>query len=127
MKAEGRLEDAVQAYHQAVCSDAPRADAWRFLGNAWYNQREYQHALEAYLASARIDPGEVKVWMNLGNTFERLGWFTQSIGAFREATRVDPTLIQAKEQVERLEALLPPSEPPTSSLDRPSAPMPSES
>lgn len=78
LKSRGLLVEAVEAYLQAVQVHGAHADAWRFLGNAYYNMGQFSRAREAYETSSRLDPDESKIWMNLANTYAHLGMTVES-------------------------------------------------
>ena len=88
LKSNGFLTESVDAYLQATRIEGADAEAWRFLGNAYYKLENYQRALEVYRVSAECNPDEPKIWMNLANTYKKLGFESESRSSIEAAERL---------------------------------------
>lgn len=95
LKSHGYLDDAIEAYREAIREEVGNAESWRFLGNAFYTQRDFNKALDAYRESAIRNPGEIKIWLNLGNTYKQLGYKVESIASFDRALQLGSTEAQS--------------------------------
>ena len=49
---------------QAVTALAPAAKAYYYLGNIWYDKRQYQEAMDAWEQSSKLDESNPIVWRN---------------------------------------------------------------
>lgn len=66
--------------------------AWYYLGNLWYDKRQYAEAIGAWEASRTLFDGFPTVHRNLGLAyFNRLGLAEQAINAYQTAFNLDPS------------------------------------
>ena len=94
-----RKDEAVEAWRKAVAVDPGNAVAWRNLGFALQDKKQYEEAREAYSAAIKADPTSGKILVefdelnkNLGMTAdERLALFEAHLTAVEES---DPLLNQ---------------------------------
>ncbi|MEE8310830.1 MAG: tetratricopeptide repeat protein [Candidatus Binatia bacterium] len=87
---EGRLEDAVDAFRNALAIMPDYASAWYNLGNLYVRNGRYEDAAAAYLDTIEREPGFVKAWYNLGLTERIRGRSEEAAAAFRETARLAP-------------------------------------
>ncbi len=64
--------------------------AWRNLGAAYVDTRQYAPAIPALRESLRLVPSDPKAWINLGIAFASLGEDSEAVSSFHEAIRLDP-------------------------------------
>ena len=56
LNAQGKYDEAVKAYDEAIRLDPSFADAWYNKGLALYSQGKYDEAVKAYDEAIRLDP-----------------------------------------------------------------------
>ena len=93
---QGQNHFEQQQYQQA----ANQFDNTQWQGSAHYKAGNYQQALEAFQQS---DSGEALY--NQGNALAQLQQFDQAIEAYKKALAKDESLTDAKENLEKIEAL----------------------
>lgn len=84
-----RLE-AIQALQAVSRLPVPVPKAWYYLGNIWYDKRQYAEAAECWEASARIDGTFPTVWRNLALAgFNKLGKPAEAVTLLEKAYALD--------------------------------------
>jgi S1-C subfamily serine protease len=89
---EGRIEEAVRAYRQAIDADPDSAAAYNGLGVAYAGLKQYREAAAAYQQSIKLDPGSAWARSNLGLIYMELKMFKEAVEVLREAVRIMPDL-----------------------------------
>ncbi|MGQ9583782.1 MAG: tetratricopeptide repeat protein [Anaerolineae bacterium] len=84
----GNTQEAISALQKAVALQ-PDADNHHALGNAYYEDQEYDKALAEYQAALAADPTRVASVVALGDTYEKLGQTDEAIAAYREALALE--------------------------------------
>jgi tetratricopeptide (TPR) repeat protein len=99
LRGEGRLEEAIAQYREAVRLGGEIAQNHLALGAALTASGESGEAASSYAAAARLEPDETRGWMNLGAAELDQGRVEPAIQAFQEAVRVDPSLAEAHQNL----------------------------
>ena len=85
LEKEGRLEEAVAQYSQAVAMD-PAAKTNRFrLGNVLMKLQRFSEAAICYAQELLVDPESSQAITNLGNALRKLGRPEQAISCYQKA------------------------------------------
>ncbi len=71
--AEGKLDDAVSKYRQALDVDPNFADAWEGLSMALADQEQWEEAIEAAKKVVDIAPDEQLGYTNMSRIYQRAG------------------------------------------------------
>jgi len=87
---QGRTEEAVAQFDQALRIHPDQAEAHYNLGVALAQQGRAQEAIAEYREALRIDPTDIFAHNNLGNALFYQGRTKDAIAEFREAVRIDP-------------------------------------
>ena len=94
---EGRTEEAIEQFHQAVRVNPGFPDTYIHLGKALLqhgNELEQQgrtdEAMAEYREATRMDPGLAPTHYNLGNALLAERRTDEAIAEYREALRIDP-------------------------------------
>jgi len=95
LAAEGRFEDAVLRYREAIRLKAGYAEAHNNLGRALKAQGRLDEAILEYREAIRSDPALTKARYNLGNALVAAGRLDEAILQYREAIRLDPGDVEA--------------------------------
>lgn len=86
-----RLE-AISALRTALEVNPSDARACHYLGNLFYDKRQYDLALEYWERAAKLDPGFPTTWRNLGLIyFNKFNDADKAVKAMERAFELDPT------------------------------------
>lgn len=85
---EGRLEDAIEAWHQVLRHDGIAPEAAFNMGNALYRLGRVGEACQRYLQATEQDEEYVEAWNNLGNVLSELGREEAALEALRRAVQL---------------------------------------
>jgi tetratricopeptide (TPR) repeat protein len=92
---DGRTEEAIQHYIEALRIEPQYPEAHYNLGNALAKNGEMNEAVVQYLETLRINPQHPKAHYNLGLAFVSQGKSDEAILHYREALHIDPTFVEA--------------------------------
>jgi tetratricopeptide (TPR) repeat protein len=93
--ADGRTEDAVNAYKQAI-ELKPTAAYYNNLGGIYGRAGKIPEAMEAYKKSAELDPpNAAQAYRNGGITLYNAGKMKEAVEPLKKATELDPKSAQA--------------------------------
>jgi tetratricopeptide (TPR) repeat protein len=93
--ADGRTEDAVNAYKQAI-ELKPTAAYYNNLGGIYGRTGKIPEAMEAYKKSAELDPpNAAQAYRNGGITLYNAGKMKEAVEPLKKATELDPKSAQA--------------------------------
>ncbi len=87
---QGRLEDAVHHFREAIRIKPDHVDAHLKLGNALEAQGKLEEAIHHYSETLRIKPDHVDAHIKLGNALEAQGKTVEAFDHFIEALRIKP-------------------------------------
>lgn len=90
--------DAIKWLEKAVEIDNRNADAWYYLGRAYYSKARLGEARKAFLAILDLDPSNARAENNLGLIFDTEGKPLEAIEAFRKAIAWQEQSSQLSEQ-----------------------------
>jgi len=77
--------DAIRWLEKAVAIDNKNADAWYYLGRAYYTKARLGEARKAFLMILDLDPSNARAENSLGLIFETEGKPLEAIEAYRKA------------------------------------------
>lgn len=92
---DSRLDDAAEAYHQALLAGGPQPEVTFNLGNVLHGLGRAGEAAQRFMMAVEIDPEYVEAWNNLGNVLAELGRHDASIRAYRRALETEPMYADA--------------------------------
>jgi protein O-GlcNAc transferase len=95
LKGQGKLDEAVAAYGQAIRNKPDLAEAWFNLGNTLKQMSRLDEAVAAYREAIRIQPKLVQAHCNLGNALCDQVKFDEAIATYRQAIRIKPDYAKA--------------------------------
>ncbi|HXG65571.1 MAG TPA: tetratricopeptide repeat protein, partial [Blastocatellia bacterium] len=90
LQSQGRLEEAIQSYRQAIRIKPGDAAARNSLGTALQMTGSYAEAVAQYREALRLRPDYLSAHYNLGNSLLAQGQPDEAIPHFREVLRADP-------------------------------------
>lgn len=88
LKGEGRYDEAIHFYDEAINSDPNNFQNWKALnskGEALFKQGKYEEALQAYDKAIELAPDISIVWTNKGYALKALGRTNESDVAYASA------------------------------------------
>ena len=92
---QGKLDEAVAAYRQAIQLEPTHALAHCNLGNALRKQGKLTEAVAAYHKAIRIKPDFAEAYSNLGVAFYDQRKLDKAIAAYRKAIALKPDFAEA--------------------------------
>jgi predicted O-linked N-acetylglucosamine transferase (SPINDLY family) len=92
---QGRMDDAIIAYREAVRLKPDYPTAHNNLGAALQARGRMEEAVAAYREAVRLQPDYATAWSNLGSTLQGQGNLNEAIAAYREALRLNPDYAMA--------------------------------
>jgi tetratricopeptide (TPR) repeat protein len=93
---EGRIEEAMEHYHNAIQINPNDAEVQNNLGVALAAQGRFDEAIENYRKAIQINPDYAEAQNNLGATLADKGRFDEAIENFRKAIQINPDYISAQ-------------------------------
>ena len=95
LKNQGRIEEAIAQYHQALQLDPNAWDALNDLGVALAARGRFDEAIMNYRKSLEIDPNRFAVQNNLGHALAAEGRFDEAMEYYRRAIQINPNFADA--------------------------------
>jgi tetratricopeptide (TPR) repeat protein len=90
MLGQGRLEDAIGHYRQALLFDPESVEAHNNLANALRHLGRLEEALSSYQQALRCRPDCAETYTNLGTTLIDLGRVDKALSCFQAALQINP-------------------------------------
>lgn len=92
---QGRIQEAMVHFQEAVRIDPANSSAWANLGGGLLGQGRTGEAMTHLREALRFDPGLVEALNNLGNGYCRQGQSERAMVCFQEAIRIKPDYAEA--------------------------------
>ncbi|MCI0460721.1 MAG: tetratricopeptide repeat protein, partial [Gemmataceae bacterium] len=92
---QGRLDDAVVAFQEALLRRPGSVEAWFNLGIIRAQQGKPDEAVACYQQALRLDPGYAAAHINLGAVRMQQGQREEAVACFQEALRLKPEAVEA--------------------------------
>ncbi len=93
---QGRLQEALKLYDQAIAEAPEFARAYLNRGNALMAMKDLDAAISAFETAARLDPAMAGAHYNLGNALLRQGRLEDAGNAYRRALSLRPGFVDAE-------------------------------
>jgi len=88
---QGRYDEAIKAYDEAIKLDPNYANAWTSKGAALSNQGKYDEAIQAHNEAIKLDPNLAVAWYNKGIAHQALGRTSEADAAYAKAKELGYT------------------------------------
>ena len=85
-----RIQDAIDAYSNAVKVDPNFAEAYAKLGLAYDRSAQFLKAVRMHLMAIRLRPNDVELRKNLGLAYFNVGSYPEAIKAYTQAMQINP-------------------------------------
>ena len=90
LKAQGKIDDAIEAFTKAVVLNSNYAGMHHNLGNALRDKGKMDEAIDAFAKALSINPNYVEAYYNLGVALYAQGKLDEAIEAFMKALSLNP-------------------------------------
>ncbi len=87
---QGKLEEAVEAFRQAVAEDSSDPVPRLNLAYSYDQLGMMEEAIASYKEAIQLDPRNLLAYNNLGVLYDKLGRYEEAIAAFQSALEIDP-------------------------------------
>jgi Tfp pilus assembly protein PilF len=91
----GSMKEAVDAYEQAVATDAGSAGAWVNLGTIYFNARQFGRAEQYYRKALEADADYPLAHFNMANLFDERRDYLRARDHYETAVRLNPSYADA--------------------------------
>ncbi len=95
LRNQGRVEEAMEHYHQALQNNPNNAETLNNLGVALATKGRFDEAIENYRKAIRINPNSSGALNNLGAALTAKGRLDEAIENYRKAIQINPTYYEA--------------------------------
>ena len=95
LSAEGKIEEAIDHYNQAIRITPDYADVYNNRGNAYAKLGQYKLAFEDYNQAIRLKPDYADAYYNWGYAYDKLDQYQQAIEHYNQAIRLNPNYVKA--------------------------------
>jgi tetratricopeptide (TPR) repeat protein len=95
LESQGRIEEAMMHYHQALQINPDAVEAHNRLGIALESRGRLDEAVAQYRDALQLRPDSSEVQINLGIALRREGKLDEAIAYFRQALQLKPTSAEA--------------------------------
>ena len=93
---QGRFDEAIAQYHDALAIKQDFADARNNLGNVYLQQRRLDDAIAQYQKALAIQPDDAKTRNNLGSVLFQQGRLDDAITQYQKALAIHPDFADAE-------------------------------
>jgi tetratricopeptide (TPR) repeat protein len=95
LKTQGKVEEAIDHYHQALWIEPGNARALNNLGNALKSQGKIDEAISYYRQSLQFAPDSANTHYNLGIALKLQGKTDEAMSHYRQALQLKPDHVNA--------------------------------
>src|SRR5688572_14008102 len=111
---QGRYEQAIAAYREALNRDPLKVDAYTGLGMALAAQQRYEDAIRQFQAAVVLAPDTAYLHNNLGYAYMLAGQYGEAVKALEDAQRLDGSHERTNENLRAAKERLGPASAPVS-------------
>jgi tetratricopeptide (TPR) repeat protein len=90
--AQGKNDEAIEAYKQAIGIAPEQIFVWNNLGNLCLKIMRNDEAMLAFQKTLKHNPKDPVAWNGLGTVYYRIGYIDDSVTAYRKAIEYAPLL-----------------------------------
>lgn len=91
----GFVDEAVNAFRQAIKLKPDHMDAWNNLGWAYTLQGKFPDAVAAFQETVKLSPTDPQAWSNLGRALTGQGKDADAVAAYQKAIELRPDYADA--------------------------------
>lgn len=90
----GRVDQAIDAYKQAIRLLPDQIFAWNNLGNLCARIGRNDEAIVTFSKAIECNPEDSVAWNGLGNVYTKIGYFDDAITSYRKSIQYTPSFAQ---------------------------------
>ena len=87
---QGKLEEAIASYQQAIQLNPDSASAYYNLGVTLRRQGKLEEAIANYQQAIELDPNDADAYIGLGNALKEQGKLEEAIASYQQAIQLNP-------------------------------------
>lgn len=106
LHADGKHEEALQEYRNALELDDQLYAAWNNMGQLLMEQKNYADAVSAFQIAAGIEPTDPRPLYNIALAYQRVGWAADAYTSYEKALQRDPYYLPAMRGLARSAEML---------------------
>lgn len=106
LAAEGKIEESMAAFRQAVATDPDYADAYYNLGVLLRGLGRIDEAIESYQRAISSQPDYIEGYYNLGNAFAQQLRLDEALASYRSALSINPLHFNAMNNMANIQLTL---------------------
>ena len=95
LRAQGRLDEAIASYRNALAGEPDFADAHMSLAATLHQQGKLAEAVASYRDALALRPDLVTAHYNLGSALKALGQLDEAVASYRETIALKPDFVAA--------------------------------
>jgi len=103
---EGKHDEALEEYRNALELDDQLYAAWNNMGQLLMEQNNYADAVSAFQIAARIEPTDPRPLYNTGLAYQRVGWAADAFESYQKALQRDQYYLPAMRGLARSAEML---------------------
>ncbi|KUG23969.1 hypothetical protein ASZ90_006232 [hydrocarbon metagenome] len=92
---EGKIEEAINHYHEAIRIKSDVAETYYNRGNAFTKLGQYQRAIMDFNKAIRQNPDYVEAYYNRGTVYGKLNQYQLAIKDYNQVVRLKPDYAEA--------------------------------
>jgi tetratricopeptide (TPR) repeat protein len=89
------LQARVLSNQQIVAREPKNLDAWKQLGNDYFDTHQSQQAVDAYAKALELEPGNPDILTDQGIMYRELKAYDKAIANFEKSFKLDPKHVQS--------------------------------
>lgn len=86
----GKIETAKEAFQRAIMLDSNHAEAWMYLGTAYYMEKDFPKAITLLRTSLKLNPDSTTAWQSLGNALSSMGSQAAAVACYVHVLSKEP-------------------------------------
>ncbi|PSF31392.1 hypothetical protein C7H19_22710 [Aphanothece hegewaldii CCALA 016] len=96
LRQQGKHQEAISTYHQALEMQPDSAQAYDGLGSCWAEQGKFEAAIQSYRQAINYNPNLAQTYNNLGTILVKSqGKLEEAIDSYQQALKIQPNFAQA--------------------------------
>jgi len=86
-----KAEEAEKIFIEIISLDHKNIEAYKKLGNLYFEQKNYDYAIETLQYILKLNPRDIEVLIDLGTLLKQKGENTKALKFFSKAVELEPT------------------------------------
>jgi tetratricopeptide (TPR) repeat protein len=91
----GDYQRRIAEAEKIVAQDPKNLQAWKQLGNDYFDTNQPQKAVQAYAKALELNPRDPDILTDQGIMYKNIGWYDKALQNFQKAQEIDPKHVQS--------------------------------